>query len=102
MAQAGYEPPRPKPIPVLGEYGLAAFKAAVQNLRWGGFISDYDMRIANEIAYVLCGGNIRPNSLVTEQYLLDIEREAFLRLLKEPKTHERITAMLTTGKPLRN
>ena len=102
MVMEGYEPPRPKPIKVLGEYGLAAFKAGVQNMRWGEFISDHDMKIALEIAYVLCGGNIKPNSLVSEQYLLDIEREAFLRLCGEEKTHERITTLLTAGRPVRN
>jgi 3-hydroxyacyl-CoA dehydrogenase len=102
MLMEGYEPPRPKPIRVLGEAGLAAFKVGLQTMRWGEHISDHDMKIAMEIAFVLCGGRIKPNSLVSEQYLLDIEREAFLRLCGEPKTHERITAILTTGKPLRN
>ncbi|MDW7739976.1 MAG: 3-hydroxyacyl-CoA dehydrogenase/enoyl-CoA hydratase family protein [Bacillota bacterium] len=102
MVLEGYEPPRPKPIKVIGEYGLAAFKAGVQNMFWGGYISEHDMKIANEIAFVLCGGNIKPDSLVSEQYLLDIEREAFLRLVGEEKTHERISHILTTGKPLRN
>lgn len=102
MVMEGYEPPRPKPIKVLGEYGLATFKAGVQNLRWGDYISDHDMKIAMEIAFVLCGGRIKPNSLVSEQYLLDIEREAFLRLCGEEKTQERITTLLTTGRPVRN
>ncbi len=102
MALEGYEPPQKKPIKVLGEYGLATFKTGVQNMLWGGYISEHDQKIANEIAYVLCGGNIKPNSLVSEQYLLDIEREAFLRLAGEEKTHERINAILSTGKPLRN
>ncbi len=102
LVMEGYEPPQPKPIKVIGEYGLAAFKAGVQNMLWGGYISEHDMKIANEIAFVLCGGDVKPNTLVSEQYLLDIEREAFLRLCHEEKTHERITAILTTGKPLRN
>jgi len=102
MALEGYQPPQKKPIKVLGEYGLATFKTGVQNMLWGGYISEHDQKIANEIAYVLCGGNIKPNSLVSEQYLLDIEREAFLRLAGEEKTHERINAILSTGKPLRN
>ena len=102
MVLEGYEQPQPKPIKVIGEYGLAAFKAGVQNMLWGGYISEHDMKIANEIAFVLCGGNVKPDTLVSEQYLLDIEREAFLRLCHEEKTHERITAILTTGKPLRN
>jgi 3-hydroxyacyl-CoA dehydrogenase len=98
----GYEPPTPKPIIVLGEYGVATFKAGVQNMFWGGYITEHEMKIANEIAYVLCGGNIKPDTPVSEQYLLDIEREAFLRLLGEEKTQERINHFLTTGKPLRN
>ncbi len=102
MHMEGYEPPTPKPIIVLGEYGVATFKAGVQNMFWGGYITEHEMKIANEIAYVLCGGNIKPDSPVSEQYLLDIEREAFLRLLGEEKTQERISHFLTTGKPLRN
>lgn len=102
MIKEGYEPPRPKEIPALGEYGFAAFKAGVQNMRWGNYISDHDMKIALEIAYVLCGGNIRPMTMVSEQYLLDLEREAFLRLLGEEKTQERIMSLLTTGRPVRN
>ncbi len=103
MAIEGYIPPRPKPIKVLGRDGIAAFKAGLQTMLWGGkYISEFDMKVAGEVAYVLSGGEILPNSLVSEQYLLDIEREAFLRLCAEEKTHERITAILTTGKPLRN
>jgi 3-hydroxyacyl-CoA dehydrogenase len=102
MSIEGYEPPKPKPIKVLGEYGLATFKVGVQNMLWGGYISEHDQKIAEAVAYVLCGGNIKPNSLVSEQYLLDIEREAFLKLCGEEKTQERISHILTTGKPLRN
>ncbi len=102
MNLEGFEPPEQKPIKVLGEYGVATFKAGVQNMRWGEYISDHDQKIANEIAFVICGGNIKPNSYVSEQYLLDIEREAFLRLCGEEKTMDRINHMLTTGKPLRN
>lgn len=102
MHMEGYEPPVKKPIIVLGEYGVATFKAGVQNLFWGGYVTEHEMKIAGEIAYVLCGGNIKPHSAVSEQYLLDIEREAFLRLLGEEKTQARINHFLTTGKPLRN
>ncbi|MFO7951951.1 MAG: 3-hydroxyacyl-CoA dehydrogenase/enoyl-CoA hydratase family protein [Bacillota bacterium] len=102
MNLEGFEPPERKPIKVLGEYGLAAFKTGVQNMLWGEYITEHEQKVANEIAYVLCGGNIKPNSYVNEQYLLDIEREAFLRLLGEEKTQERINHFLTTGKPLRN
>ncbi len=102
MVKEGYEPLQPKPIKVLGEYGLATFKVGVQNMLWGDYITEYEHKIANEIAFVLCGGNIKPDSLVSEQYLLDIERESFLRLLGEEKTQERINHFLTKGKPLRN
>ena len=102
MALEGYEPPKKKPIKVLGEYGVATFKVGVQNMLWGGYITEYEQKIANKIAFVLCGGNIKPDSLVSEQYLLDIEREAFLELLGEEKTQERINHFLTKGKPLRN
>ncbi len=102
MVLEGYEVPKPKPIKVLGEYGVAAFKAGVQNMLWGGYITEHEQKIANEIAYVISGGNIKPDSLVSEQYLLDLEREAFQRLLGEEKTQERINYFLTTGKTLRN
>lgn len=102
MAIEGYRPPAPKPIKVLGVDGIAAFKAGVQTMLWGGYISEHDQKIAHEIGFVLSGGNVTPGTLVSEQYLLNIEREAFLRLCAEEKTHERITAILTTGKPLRN
>ncbi len=102
MHLEGYVPPEPKMIQVLGEYGLATFKVGVQNMLWGDYITEHEQKIANEIAFVLCGGNIRPHSLVSEQYLLDLEREAFLRLLGEEKTQERINHFLSTGKPLRN
>ncbi len=98
----GYSPPEPGPIRVLGEYGITTFKVGVQNMLWGGYITEHEQKIANEIAFVLCGGNIKPDSLVSEQYLLDLEREAFLRLLGEEKTQERINHFLSTGKPLRN
>lgn len=102
MAIEGYNPPKSKPIKVLGWDGMAAFKTGLHNMRSGDFVTDHDVKIATEIAYVLCGGNIRPGSEVSEQYLLDIEREAFLRLCAEEKTHDRINAILSTGKPLRN
>ncbi len=102
IVMEGYEPPVSKPVKVLGEYGMAAFKVGVRSMLWGGYISEHDEKIAGEVAYALTGGNIKPNTPVSEQYLLDIEREAFLRLCAEEKTQERITHLLTTGKPLRN
>jgi len=102
MVMEGYEQPRPKMIKVLGEYGIATFKVGVQNMLWGGYITEHEQKIANAVAYVLCGGNIKPDTPVSEQYLLDIEREKFMSLLGEEKTQERITHFLTKGKPLRN
>ncbi len=102
MVLEGFETPRPKMIKVLGEYGVATFKVGVQNMLWGGYITEHDQKVAGEIAFVLSGGNIKPDSLVSEQYLLDIEREAFLKVLGEEKTQERISHFFATGKPLRN
>jgi 3-hydroxyacyl-CoA dehydrogenase len=71
-------------------------------MRRGDYISDHDVKVANHIAYVLCGGNVTPGTPVSEHYLLDLEREAFLSLSGEPKTQERIAHTLKTGRPLRN
>jgi 3-hydroxyacyl-CoA dehydrogenase len=68
----------------------------------GGYASEHDMKIGKKIAYVMCGGDLTSESKVTEQYLLDLEREAFLSLCAEKKTLERIQSILTSGKPLRN
>jgi 3-hydroxyacyl-CoA dehydrogenase len=81
---------------------LATLKLAVWTMREGGFISEHDAKVANWAAYVLCGGKVTPGTLVSEQYLLDLEREAFLSLCGEKKTQERIGFTLKTGKPLRN
>ncbi|WRO21721.1 3-hydroxyacyl-CoA dehydrogenase NAD-binding domain-containing protein [Metallumcola ferriviriculae] len=102
MAQEGFEPLRPKKLRVVGETGYAALKLGAYTMREGGFISAHDEKIANKISYVLTGGSVPANTLVTEQYLLDLEREAFLSLCGEPKSQERMMHMLKTGKPLRN
>jgi 3-hydroxyacyl-CoA dehydrogenase len=103
VADAGYAPPAPRTdIPAPGESALATLKLGVYLMRDGEFISDHDMKVANKVAHVLCGGNITPGTLVSEQYLLDLEREAFLSLCGEKKTQERIAFTLKTGKPLRN
>jgi 3-hydroxyacyl-CoA dehydrogenase len=81
---------------------LATLKLGVHVMREGEFISDHDVKVANWVAYVLCGGKITPGTPVSEQYLLDLEREAFLSLCGEKKTQERIAFTLKTGKPLRN
>ena len=89
-------------LPLPGESVLATLKLGVYLMRQGEFISDHDVKVANRVAHVLCGGAISPGTLVTEQYLLDLEREAFLSLCGEKKTQERIAHTLKTGKPLRN
>jgi 3-hydroxyacyl-CoA dehydrogenase len=103
LARAGYGAPLPRTdIPAPGRNLLANFKLAVHNMREGEFISAHDMKVANKVAHVLCGGEITPGTPVSEQYLLDLEREAFLSLCGEKKTQERIAFTLKTGKPLRN
>jgi 3-hydroxyacyl-CoA dehydrogenase len=71
-------------------------------MRQGDYISDHDVKVANAVAHILCGGRITPDTPVSEQYLLDLEREGFLKLCGEKKTQERIAFTLKTGKPLRN
>ena len=103
LAEAGYTAPVARTdIPAPGENALATLKLAVWTMREGQFISDHDAKVANWVAYALCGGKVTPGTLVTEQYLLDLEREAFLSLCGERKTQERIAFTLKTGKPLRN
>lgn len=103
LADAGYTKPiQASNIKVQGKSGMALFMAGVSGMRMGNYISDHDMKIANKIAYVMCGGDLSYPQEVTEQYLLDLEREAFLSLTGEKKTLERIQSILTSGKPLRN
>ena len=103
LAAAGYTPaPRTKSVYALGQRGIAALSIMVQSMRWGDFVSDYDMFIAKKIAYVLSGGDLSAPQWVDEQYILDLEREGFLSLLGQEKTIERIKHLLMTGKPLRN
>ena len=89
-------------IPAPGESILATLKMGVHIMRQGEFISDHEVKIAGKVAEVLCGGAVNPGTLVSEQYLLDLEREAFISLCGEKKTQERIQYTLKTGKPLRN
>jgi 3-hydroxyacyl-CoA dehydrogenase len=77
-------------------------KLALWTMRSSGYISDHDVTVSTKVANVLCGGEVLADTKVTEQYLLDLERDAFLSLCGEPKTQERMEHMLTTGKPLRN
>jgi 3-hydroxyacyl-CoA dehydrogenase len=98
-----YTQPLPrKDITVLGRQGLAALYTAANELRLGNYASEHDIKIAHKIAYVLCGGDLTGTQQVGEQYLLDVEREAFLSLCGEQKTLERIQHMLQTNRPLRN
>jgi 3-hydroxyacyl-CoA dehydrogenase len=103
MVREGYTQPRPRTdIPVLGGSALSAIKLAVHMMIRGGFISEYDGHVARKLAHVITGGDLSHKTLVSEQYLLDLEREAFVSLCGERKTQERIQHMLKTGKPLRN
>jgi 3-hydroxyacyl-CoA dehydrogenase len=103
LVRAGYEPPVPRTdIPAPGENLLAALKMGVYMMRQGDFITDYEVKLGGKIAEVLCGGNVTPGTPVSEQYILDLEREGFKSLCSEKKTQERIQFTLKTGKILRN
>ena len=103
LAESGYTTPIPRTdIPAPGEAVLATLKLGIHMMREAEFISDHDVKIARQAASVLCGGAVTSGARVSEQYLLDLEREGFLSLCGEPKTIERIAATLKTGKPLRN
>ncbi len=103
LVRAGYEPPVPRTdIPAPGEGLLATLRMGVHMMRQGDYITDYEVRLAAKIAEVLCGGNVTPGTLVSEQYILDLEREGFKSLCGEKKTQERIQYTLKTGKMLRN
>jgi 3-hydroxyacyl-CoA dehydrogenase len=103
LADAGYSQPSQKTnIKVHGKGALAMFKTGVYAMKEGKYISAHDQLIADKLAYVMCGGDLSSPTEVSEQYLLDLEREAFLSLCGERKTLERIQSILTTGKPLRN
>ncbi|NQZ44428.1 MAG: enoyl-CoA hydratase/isomerase family protein [Flavobacteriaceae bacterium] len=103
MAEAGYtKPPSRKDVKVLGKQALGMFLVGTDAMEASRYISEHDKKIANKLAYVMAGGDLSEPTMVSEQYLLDIEREAFLSLCTERKTLERIQHMLKTGKPLRN
>jgi 3-hydroxyacyl-CoA dehydrogenase len=97
-----YKPPKPALIPVMGENLRGVAGAIIQNMKAGKFASEYDAHIAMKIAHILGGGICAEGTWVTEQEILDLEREAFMSLCGEQKTQDRISAMLSTGKPLRN
>ncbi len=103
MADAGYtQPIKRKDVKVLGKQALGMFLVGTDAMEASNYISEHDQKIANKLAYVMAGGDLSEPTLVSEQYLLDLEREAFLSLCTERKTLERIQHMLKTGKPLRN
>ena len=103
LAEAGYtQPVRRKDIRVLGKQGLGIVYAGANSMYSGNFISEHDKKISEKLGYVLCGGDLSAPTEVTEQYLLDLEREVFLSLCGERKTLERIQSIVTKGKPLRN
>ena len=89
-------------MPVTGEPGYATLLLGAEGMHISGYISDYDLKIAKKLAHVLSGGKLPYGTLVDEQYLLDLEREAFLNLVAKPKTQQRMQHMLVKGKPLRN
>ncbi|HEY8394193.1 MAG TPA: 3-hydroxyacyl-CoA dehydrogenase family protein, partial [Thermaerobacter sp.] len=102
LDEAGYRPPARRRIPVVGDSGRALMELAAISMHWGGWASEHDLKIARKLAHVLAGGDVPPGTEVDEEYLLDLEREAFLSLAGEPKTQARMQHVLKTGKPLRN
>ena len=102
MAASGYRAPQKRLFPVAGRSGIATIKAQLANMRDGGFISAHDFHISALIADVVCGGEVDAGSLVSEEYLMALERKYFCALLENGKTQERIMGMLSTGKPVRN
>ncbi len=103
MADQGYTKPIPRTdIKVLGKQALGMFLVGTDQMFAGNYISEHDKKIANKLAYVMAGGDLSEASYVSEQYLLDLEREAFLSLTGERKTLERLQHMIQKGKPLRN
>ena len=102
LSAAGYKPPVRGKVPVVGEPGYATLLLGAQNLLQSGYISEHDLHIAKKLAYVIAGGNVPYGTLVDEQYLLNLEREAFISLVQHPKSQARMQHMLMKGKPLRN
>ena len=102
LDRKGYQAPVRKKIPVVGETGYALLLLGAQSMYYSGYISEHDLKIAKKLAYVIAGGRVPYGTEVDEQYLLDLEREAFLSLVAEPKSQQRMQHMLIKGKPLRN
>jgi 3-hydroxyacyl-CoA dehydrogenase len=103
LAASGYVEPQPRTdILALGQSALSTLKLGIHQMKRGGYISDHDAEIGAQLARILTGGDLNHPTRVSEQYLLDLEREAFLSLIGKRKTQERMAHMLKTGKPLRN
>ncbi|SES66288.1 3-hydroxyacyl-CoA dehydrogenase [Salinibacillus kushneri] len=102
LDKEGYKAPERNKVPIVGEAGYATMLLGAKQLQIGGYASEHDLKIAEKLAFVLAGGRLKEGTLVDEEYLLDLEREAFLSLIGEPKTQERMQHMLMKGKPLRN
>ena len=103
IAESGYQPPLiQRAVQVAGRNGIATCEMMLINMKEGGFISEWDYRVARAAATALCGGEVETNAKVSEQWILDVERALFVDLLKTEKTQQRIVHMLETGKPLRN
>ncbi|WP_253278944.1 3-hydroxyacyl-CoA dehydrogenase/enoyl-CoA hydratase family protein [Psychrobacillus sp. FJAT-21963] len=102
LADAGYKAPIREQVPVSGSPGYAALLLGAEGMFLSGYISEHDMKIAKKLAYVIAGGEVPYGTLVDEQYLLNLEREAFLSLVADPKSQARMQHMLVKGKPLRN
>jgi 3-hydroxyacyl-CoA dehydrogenase len=102
MVREGYRPPAPAKLYAAGRDAYAALQLALYQMEGGGYASAHDVKIGKKIGNVLTGGELSAPTWVDESYLLDLEREAFVALCREPKTIERIWHMLNTNKPLRN
>ncbi|WP_100012935.1 3-hydroxyacyl-CoA dehydrogenase/enoyl-CoA hydratase family protein [Lentibacillus sediminis] len=102
LAEQGYRAPKQEKIPVVGDAGYGAMLMGAKSLMFSGYASEHDVKIAEKLAYVLSGGRIKEGTLIDEQVMLDLEREAFLSLIGEPLTQQRMQHMLVKGKPLRN
>ena len=103
LLEAGYvAPTKRKDIRVLGKQAIALFEAGINGMRMANYISDHDAKVARKLSFVMAGGDLSYPQLVDEDYLLNLEREAFVSLTGEKKTLERIQSVLKTGKPLRN
>ena len=102
LSDSGYRAPHKRMFAVAGRSGLATIKGSLLNMRDGGFISAHDFHIASLIANVVCGGDVDAGTLVSEEYVMTLERRAFGALIGHPKTQERIMGMMSTGRPVRN